>query len=352
MEQCSVCLEKDFKYTCPACGTKTCSVECVKRHKLRSECTGQVDPTKFVPKKKLSADQALVNRDYNYLLNFERTVQLGKSDIKVNAKNIFKRGAGQNQGHKRQKVESEKDPRIEKVNQIFPHQPQTSVKRQNTLVIHLPPGMSRATQNKSGYDKKAGAFTWTVEWIPVDATGCTRKPFISFRMKETLPLKDAVPMTVFENAIGANVDKDTLHFYLDNCISGKEGNEVIALDPKMSLASALSNKIVLEFPKIYVGVDDSMDKYVCSENKAYGVDGSDSEKSESATDSDSDDSDSDSDSDTDSEDSDSDSDSDSGPEETSSKPDNVELVRDAGELTEVIAEPVASKLTGDEEKSL
>ena len=120
----------------------------------------------------------------------------------------------------------------------------------------------------------------------------------------------------------------------------------------MSLASALSNKIVLEFPKIYVGVDDSMDKYVCSENKAYGVDGSDSEKSESATDSDSDDSDSDSDSDTDSEDSDSDSDSDSGPEETSSKPDNVELVRDAGELTEVIAEPVESKLTGDEEKSL
>ncbi len=31
---CEVCGEKPFKYTCPGCNKRTCSLACVKKHKL------------------------------------------------------------------------------------------------------------------------------------------------------------------------------------------------------------------------------------------------------------------------------------------------------------------------------
>ncbi|KAH9253197.1 hypothetical protein BASA81_008879 [Batrachochytrium salamandrivorans] len=39
---CQVCQAKAFKYSCPKCETKTCSVDCVKRHKLETECDGRL----------------------------------------------------------------------------------------------------------------------------------------------------------------------------------------------------------------------------------------------------------------------------------------------------------------------
>lgn len=282
-ELCSICLVEEFKYTCPACQAKTCSVVCVKRHKLRSECSGAVDPSKYVPHKELASDSALVNRDYNYLLNFERSIELGKADIKNSAKNVFKRSY--TQPNKKPRYNAPNDPRVASVNAKFAS-PATSVKRENTLVIQLPPGMSRATQNKSGYDKKSGCFTWTVEWAPVDSEGITKDSFISYRLKETSTLKDAVPMAVLHNSIGKEIETDQLHFYLDNCISTKTGRSLIALDASETLSKALANMVVLEYPKIYITVGLPWEQYVQPVSEAYGLNSSESE-SESLSDSDS-----------------------------------------------------------------
>merc|ERR1712087_18233 len=45
---CEVCLSVHHKYRCPACGVRTCSVACVKKHKAVSGCTGRRDRTAFV----------------------------------------------------------------------------------------------------------------------------------------------------------------------------------------------------------------------------------------------------------------------------------------------------------------
>ena len=37
---CQVCLKEQFKYKCPRCGIKTCSVGCIKQHKVRQNCDG------------------------------------------------------------------------------------------------------------------------------------------------------------------------------------------------------------------------------------------------------------------------------------------------------------------------
>lgn len=303
-------MENDAKYTCPACHAKTCSLECVKRHKLRLECSGKVDPTKFVSNKELSSSQALVNRDYNYLLNFERQISLRKEDVKSSAKNMFKRKQGANNGNKRQRPNHPEpvDSRISQVNRVFPNNPQTSIKRENTLVIHLPAGMSRANQNKSGFDKKAGAYIWTVEWVPVDAQGKPHKSFISYRLKETTKLRDAVPLNVLQNSVeGQDFPKENLHFYLANCIGTSTERSVIALDAESTISSALSGKVVLEYPQIFITTDSLIwAKYVQDEKTAYG--GEESSESETSSESSSDDLDSES----------SDSD-DSEPEEESSK---------------------------------
>ncbi|KAM9905602.1 hypothetical protein OXX79_002059 [Metschnikowia pulcherrima] len=317
-EACSVCLEKDSKYTCPACESKTCSLECVKKHKLRTECTGQVDPTRFVPNKDLGANQALVNRDYNYLLNIERKVFLGKNDLKENAKQVFKRNFSQTKNVKRPRLNepNNENPRLGLVRKIFPHVTNTSIKRENTLIIHLPAGMSRSSQNKSGYDKKSSAFTWTVEWSPLES-GEMKKSFISYRLKESTPLCDAVPLSVLARSFGKeNLEKQSLCFYLDNCVSTSAHQiSLIPLSSSESLATALKDKIILEFPKIYVSSApvlnaDFSGYHGYGSGKAETSDESSTTSSESETSSDSE---------SDTEDSDSGQKSDEPPEEESSK---------------------------------
>jgi len=46
--RCEVCEVAVFKYRCPRCLVKSCSLPCVKRHKLTSGCNGQRDKTAFV----------------------------------------------------------------------------------------------------------------------------------------------------------------------------------------------------------------------------------------------------------------------------------------------------------------
>lgn len=294
-KSCFICLEKESRYTCPACGTKTCSAECVKRHKLRSECTGEVDPAKFVPRKEMTENPSLINRDYNYLLNFERKIGLGVSDTKQNARVMFKRHPGQN---KRQRFDTT-DARVTRVNKMF-NSPNFALKRDNVLVISLPSGMSRSTQNKSGYDKKAGTYTWTVEWVPVNQDGCQLKSFTSFRIKEDTILRDALPITPLANAIGVDpesVEKNKIQFSIENVISmGKQS--IIKLNPEETLAKALANKVVLEYPKLYVTFSpETWREYTEEEKDAYGIDielGSESDSDSSSSDSLSSDSDSES----------------------------------------------------------
>lgn len=54
-----------FKYTCPRCAVKTCSLICCRKHKEETECNGQRDKTKFL-KKEAFTDLDLLS-DYRFL---------------------------------------------------------------------------------------------------------------------------------------------------------------------------------------------------------------------------------------------------------------------------------------------
>lgn len=47
---CDECKTNEFKYKCPGCTLRSCSLTCVKAHKQRTGCTGKrQQQTQFVP---------------------------------------------------------------------------------------------------------------------------------------------------------------------------------------------------------------------------------------------------------------------------------------------------------------
>ncbi|PNX74896.1 box C/D snoRNA protein 1-like [Trifolium pratense] len=48
LTQCGECKSNPSKYKCPGCSIQSCSLPCVKAHKLRTGCTGKRNQTQFV----------------------------------------------------------------------------------------------------------------------------------------------------------------------------------------------------------------------------------------------------------------------------------------------------------------
>lgn len=47
--QCEECKYNPSKYKCPGCSIQSCSLPCVKAHKVRTGCNGKRNQTQFVP---------------------------------------------------------------------------------------------------------------------------------------------------------------------------------------------------------------------------------------------------------------------------------------------------------------
>lgn len=317
---CGVCAKEPSRYKCPACGTQTCSLECLKQHKVDKNCTGKVDPARFVSWKELGESLVQVNRDYNFLTNTGRHLEVHKDVLRLDSKNLFKRpaGYGRRPPPKRFKAEPQ-DSRISIVSQVFPHEPPMATKRKNTLVISVPPGMSRAMANKSGYDKKTGEYVWSVEWVILADDGGEIGRHMSYRLAENSALAAVVPMNLVRRAYGDegdSIESATLAFYLLNVANTSSERSVFALERTATLSDALADRIVLEYPTIYVSRNGATIGEICTnyERTVAQTTSLDSDSDSEASDGSSSEADSSSDSEQ------SDSESDLAPEELSSKP--------------------------------
>lgn len=292
---CEVCGSNAFKYKCPACNTRSCSLECVKKHKVTNNCTGVVDLTAYLRKNEISEIE--VNRDYNFLLNVNRRLDLAKSDARRSKPMSL--NYVQQRNNRRVFTNAFEDDNV-------------SVKR-GVNVKHLPKGMSRSNQNKTGFDKKKNCFNWTIEWLLVDNDiSKVLRSFTSYKCNEASKLIECFPNKNFTKFIQALNNEESseesmkFYFYLKN-YTKKRNEQLISLDETHLIADILRGKTVLEFPSIYVSTQ--------SDHKVNndGSDTSSDSSSQSSSDSDSDSS-SDSESDSNSE---SDIDESDAPEESS-----------------------------------
>ncbi|KAI1095350.1 hypothetical protein F5B19DRAFT_441156 [Rostrohypoxylon terebratum] len=165
---CTICHIQAPKYKCPRCGTRTCSLTCVKKHKKWSSCNGERDPTVYIPREKLKTD-AGIDHDYNFLTKIERSLERTEKILREE-KDILPqedttsrppphKRARIHKGQSRGKVTFEENSR---------RWDRNSIQRMRQLGINVssvPYGMTRARENKTSWNKRTKSMNWQVEWL-------------------------------------------------------------------------------------------------------------------------------------------------------------------------------------------
>ena len=355
MGLCEVCNVEEFKYKCPRCFKKTCSLACSKQHKADESCSGKShDPTAYIPRTDIKeADDEnhesniLVQRDYNYLINMRREVEVQIDDSKRKNKRILREIYDPYMANKRQRGNSDNSSRLI---------------RRGVSCLMLPKGMQRSLQNKSKWDNSLNQFTWTIEWVLCgDGDTVTH---LTHRAKENESVVEGISKIVFnkiqtfykiENGDGdetqavlsredriALIKDYNLEFYIKwfpyNTTEMSDSRNLIRIDAVNStLGDVFKNRTVIEFPTIFITksaqelpkgfkvmIEEKGSALGAEENSRVNVAGSGS-SSDTETD-----------------------DSDAEPEEESSKQDNTQnknvVVENVSEATAIV-----DKDTSDEE---
>ncbi|KAK2367175.1 HIT-type Zinc finger family protein [Trifolium repens] len=136
--QCEECKSNPSKYKCPGCSIQSCSLPCVKAHKLRTGCTGKRNQTQFVPISQFNDDILL--SDYNLLEEVKRVAEAAsRTRSKLGMYTNFR----------------------------LPHylkSLQNAARSRRTKLLFLPNGMSKREKNRSQYDHRKKSINWTIEW--------------------------------------------------------------------------------------------------------------------------------------------------------------------------------------------
>ncbi|KVH97076.1 box C/D snoRNA protein 1 [Cynara cardunculus var. scolymus] len=138
-KSCEECKTNIFKYKCPGCSVRSCSLPCVKAHKQRTGCTGKRQQhTEFVPLSQF--DDNLILSDYNMLEDVKRI------------------------------ADSAKRRRLQLCGKFFhglPHNLKSLMRaagNRKIKLFFLPNGMSKRESNQTFFDNRNKSISWTIEW--------------------------------------------------------------------------------------------------------------------------------------------------------------------------------------------
>lgn len=154
---CEVCKEAAFKYRCPRCLTRTCSLPCVKQHKLTSGCSGQRDKTAFVSL--VDFTDLNVLSDYRFLEDVERHTTQATAE-----RNSWRHG-----WQNRQHLIAE-------------------ARRRHMFLRLAPYPLSQRVNNRTAYDRSQRQLVWHVCWL----LPCPHRTPITSMVNEQTILIDAI----------------------------------------------------------------------------------------------------------------------------------------------------------------
>ncbi|KAJ1961850.1 Box C/D snoRNA accumulation [Dispira parvispora] len=133
---CQICNTHPFKYKCPGCLVRTCSLACSQQHKKQSSCTGQRSKTHYLPLK-VFTDNDLVS-DFHFLQDGMRLADRSGKD---------------NQGH-----------HPKKFNKGYLSDLKRHAGRRGVKLAVMAKGMHRRKKNQSRWVPKREQMAWTVEF--------------------------------------------------------------------------------------------------------------------------------------------------------------------------------------------
>jgi len=230
MTGCDSCDNEDGRYCCPSCDRRSCSVNCVKQHKLQYGCTGKRARTDFVPIEKF--DDSLIVRDYRFLEEVGREEDSCKRSIAQTPQKAAGRWK----------------------------QLQKQVTDRGTTLMLMPPSFSRRKQNTTSFSKKTGLILWRVEWL-FPFAGVSK---VSALLPENTVLRDALAAMLEDKPANSTL-RCQLRTYLEQGLSSLtlllraeavQGSALQqcfnVLDPAHTVQQALHDQVIVEFPTIVV----------------------------------------------------------------------------------------------------
>ena len=233
-----------LKYKCPRCGIQTCSLACVKRHKLWSQCSGVRNPAAYRKRSEL-VTPASVDQDYNFITAVERS--LARTDDEA-----AERGIGFDTDGRGKFVKGQRRTNVEIANS-------------GAIVLKAPEGMSRNKENRSRWNMKHRFFSWTIEWILPDGT----KSLANARASKTVG--EAFTHTVGgkvlrkrkrdeEEAVGKTQQEkhdpfSGIYFYLHCPNTPSTIKSLIPITPDARIEGIVKERLLLEFPTIFILYD-------------------------------------------------------------------------------------------------
>jgi HIT zinc finger len=269
-ELCAICHTNPQRYKCPRCGIQTCSLPCVKRHKLWSQCSGVRSPAAYRKRNEL-ATPASVDQDYNFITSVERSVARAGDEA-------AERGIKLNTDEGQEVVRGQRRTNIEIANS-------------EAIVLKAPEGMSRNKQNKSRWNMRGRYFSWTIEWVLPDGSKslayvqalrtvgeafmhsvggkALRKRKWTDEDAVTQPQekdlvqepqdesgrktgKDCLDRPTLKEARPANNLPSDLHFYLHCPNTPSAIKSIIPIKPDATIADIVKERLLLEFPTIFI----------------------------------------------------------------------------------------------------
>ncbi|KAJ6441897.1 zinc finger domain-containing protein [Purpureocillium lavendulum] len=181
---CSICHVSAPKYKCPRCGIQTCSVQCIKKHKAWSDCSGERDPTAYVPPSQLRT-VAGVDHDYNFLhglgMSMERAERVLVDDKKIvrgedlrpakTAVRMQAKWTTTRDGRKRKTYvpRQQQQPQAgDASNRRFERHLAHRLRQLNVHIECAPVGMTRQRENNTTFNRRTGTVNWQVEWLVLE----------------------------------------------------------------------------------------------------------------------------------------------------------------------------------------
>ncbi|PTU23562.1 hypothetical protein P175DRAFT_0416591, partial [Aspergillus ochraceoroseus IBT 24754] len=304
------------KYRCPRCSTRTCSLPCTRRHKLWSQCSGIRDPAAYLRRSELATEAAFdrdfnfITGIERRLERAERDAENRGVDVSAGAgygdlsvvglehEQDQLGGGGDALKGKRKRGALD----MVKGEVAFLKRAETAGVR----VIKAPRGMSRNKVNSSKWHARNKCLNWTVEWIAEGGGKRTRNYAETCTIAEAydrafpLPKQpvekdDSIPQVQAPVAAPAQATAESpeikesgqpgnpettdsqttpmptdhqvpadnppsekvtphrnVYFYLHRPRTPTKKPVLIPLAPGMTIATALRDRVVLEFPTIYV----------------------------------------------------------------------------------------------------
>jgi hypothetical protein len=249
---CDICKTTDFKYKCPKCLTKTCSLKCINHHKQNLKCDGKKD--KFSSKKIKELDEKDMYRDMKYMTEMI-------NDYNRSSKKLYN-------------IDSNEEIRLKEKKQK--NLKKLAKKFRNMNLELCPSNLSKFNENKSYCDSKIKKFFWTIKFHFIEGQFIKKEQFYSYLIDDPIDdseftLKGIVKKYVFENKKDLDIEilkimknysigdiekfdiliKSDNEYKLDDIlVIGKKRYEII--NGNQLLMNFLNNRTIFEYPEFYI----------------------------------------------------------------------------------------------------